>query len=242
MPNNAVLLLVGDFQTSGMHTLVERYFGDLPVGPPLPRMHTVEPEPCGERRVVIRRPGPVEYVNIGYLVPNCRHPDFAPLVVLDAVLSGAGALLGGGVRANRSARLYKALVETELTTSANSSFRPTLDPYLFEFWATVQKNHSAAEVEHALLHEVERVQQDGITPDELTKVRKQVRAQVAYGSESVTNQAYLLGMWEMLDSYQRIDTLLDEINAVQADDVQRVARSYLTEQRRTVGYFLPTEE
>jgi predicted Zn-dependent peptidase len=49
-------------------------------------------------------------------------------------------------------------------------------------------------------------------------------------------------MWEMLDSYQRIDTLLDEINAVQADDVQRVARSYLTEQRRTVGYFLPTEE
>jgi zinc protease len=243
MPNNAVLVLVGDFQTDGMQTLVDRYFGDLPMGPDLPRFYSSEPEPQGERRVTIRRPGPAEYVQIAFLVPDCRNADFAPLVVLDAVLSGAGPLTfqGGGAQTNRSARIYKALVETELASSAGSSYRPTRDPFLFEFWATVRSEQSIDVIERALLHEVEKIQQDGISEEELARVRKQVRAQVAYGSESVTNQALLLGMWEMLDTYTRVDTLLDELAAVRAEDVQRVAQTYLTERRRTVGHFIPTE-
>ncbi len=242
MPNNAVMVLAGDFQTDGMLALVEHYFGSLPVGPQLPRFHAMEPEPQGERRLVIQRPGPAEYVLMAYQVPSCSHPDFAPLVVLDAVLSGTGALLGGGVRSNRSARIYQALVETGLASSASSSYRPCIDPYLFEFWATVQANHSAPEIEQALLSEIEKIQHDGITSYELSKVIRQLRAQVAYSSESVTNQAHLLGLWEMLDSYQRVDTLLEDLAAVQAVDVQRVAQTYLIERRRTVGHFMPTEE
>ncbi len=68
-----------------------------------------------------------------------------------------------------------------------------------------------------------------------------MRAQVAFGRESVTNQALSLGMWEVLDTYKRVDTLMDEIAAVRADDVQRVAQTYLTEKRRVVGHFLPTD-
>jgi zinc protease len=243
MPNNAVLVLVGDFQTDGIHAQVERYFADLPVGPPLPRFHAVEPEPQGERRVVIQRPGPAEYIQIAYLAADCRSADFAPLVVLDAVLSGAGALSfqGGGAQTNRSARIYKALVETELAAGAGSVYRPTCDPFLFEFWATVAAGKRAADVEQALLQEIEKIQQDGITREELLKVSKQVRAQIAYEGESVTNQALLLGMWEILDSYRRVDSLFDELAAVRAEDVQRVACTYLTERRRTVGHFIPTD-
>jgi zinc protease len=113
---------------------------------------------------------------------------------------------------------------------------------LFEFWATVQSGTSLQQVEEVLLHEIEKIQQDGISSEELTKVSKQVRAQVAYGGESVTNQAMLLGMWEVLDSYQRAETIYDELAAVRIEDVQRVARTYLTEQRRTVGHFIPTQE
>lgn len=244
MPNNAVLVLVGDFQSEQMLPLVKRYFADLPVGPSLPRLQAVEPEPQGERRVTIRRPGAAQYVQIAYLTPACHHPDFIPLVVLDAVLSGAGPLsfFGGGVQTNRSARIYKALVETELASSASSTYRPTRDPFLFEFYATVRNGKTIQAVEQALIHEVEKIQQDGVSPEELAKVIKQVRAQVAYGGESVTNQAMLLGVWEVLDHYQRVDTLLDELVAVRAEDVQRVAQTYLTEQRRTVGHFIPTEE
>lgn len=243
MPNNAVLVLVGDFQTDAMLAQVEHYFADLPSGPTLPKFRAVEPEPQGERRITIRRPGPAEYVQIGFLAPDCRSADFAPMAVLDAVFSGAKSLtfFGGGAQTNRSARIYKALVETELASSAGSSFMPSHDPFLFELSATVRAERSVAEVEAALLREIEKVQHDGISAEELAKVSKQVRAQIAYSGESVTNQALQLGMWEVLDGYQRVDTLLDEMAAVRVEDVQRVAQTYLTMQHCTVGHFIPTE-
>ncbi len=243
MPNNAVLVLVGDFDTDKLMPLVEHYFGELPVGPPIPAFRAAEPEPQGERRVLIKRPGPATYVQIGYLVPNCRHQDFAALTVLDAVLSGAGPVgfTGGGAQTNRSARIYRALVETELASAAGSNYLPTRDPFLFELRATVRENRTADEIEQALIGEIEKIRQDGISAEELARVSKQLRAQVAYSSESVTNLAMQIGMWEVLDSYRRHDTLLTDLAAVTADDVQRVAREYLSDRRRTVGIFHPTE-
>jgi zinc protease len=241
MPNNAVLVLVGDFETDAMLGKVEEYFAGLPVGPALPAFRAAEPEQQGERRVVIRRPGPAQYVQIGYHTPSCRHPDFAPLAVLDAVLSGAKAMsFGGGAQTNRSARIYRALVETQLASYASSGYRASYDPNLFDLDATVHEGHTASEVEAALIAEVEKIQQDGVSEAEMAKVLKQVRAQIAYSGESVTSQALLLGMWEVLDKYTRNDTLLDEIGAVSAADVQRVAQTYLIERNRTVGHFIPT--
>jgi zinc protease len=242
MPNNAILVLVGDFETDALMHKVQRYFGDLPVGPRIPPFRAEEPEQQGERRVVVRRPGPAEYIQIGYHTPSCRHSDFAALVLLDAVLSGAkGMGFGGGAQTHRSARIYRALVETQLASYAGSGYRAMRDPYLFELDANVQAGHSAAEVEAALIGEVERIQQDGVDAAEMTKVVKQARAQMAYSSEGVTQQALRLGMWEVLDSYQRLETLLDELEGVSAADVQRVAQTYLIERYRTVGHFIPLE-
>jgi zinc protease len=239
-PNNAVLVLVGDFDAHRLMSRVEHYFGDLPAGPPLPPTHWSEPEQQEERRVVVRRPGPAQYVQIVYHAADCRSPDFAPLLVLDAILSGAKSpAFSGGAQTNRSARLYRALVETRLAAYASSTFRPTRDPHLFEFHTMVQEGHTAEEVEQALLAEVATLQESGPRPDEMAKVIKQMRAQIAYARESVTNQALMIGMWEVLDRYDRADALLDEIAAVQVEDVRRVAQTYLTERRRTVGYFLP---
>ncbi len=243
MPNNAILVLVGDFETGALMQKVAQYFGDLPVGPRIPSFRAEEPEQQGERRVVVRRPGPAEYVQIGYHTPNCRHLDFAALVLLDAVLSGAkGMGFGGGAQTHRSARIYRGLVETQLAAYAGSSFRAMRDPYLFELDANVQEGHTAAEVEAALIQEVEQIQQHGVDESEMTKVVKQARAQMAYSSEGVTQQALRLGMWEVLDSYRRLGTLLDELAAVTPADVQRVAQDYLIERYRTVGHFIPTSE
>ena len=242
MPNNAILVLVGDFDTGAIMKKVEHYFGGLPVGPQIPAFRAEEPEQQGERRLVVRRPGPAEYVQIGYHTPDCRHRDFAALVLLDAVLSGAkGMGFGGGAQTHRSARIYRGLVETQLASYAGSSFRAMHDPYLFELDANVQHGHTAAEIEAALIGEVEQIQQHGVDEAEMTKVIKQARAQMAYSSEGVTQQALRLGMWEVLDRYSRLDTLLGELAAVTATDVQRVAREYLVEAHRTVGHFIPVE-
>jgi zinc protease len=242
MPNNAVLVLVGDFETDAMLRKVEHYFTGLPVGPALPPFRAVEPEQQGERRVTIQRPGPAQYIQIAYHAPGCRDADFAPLVVLDAVLSGAKPMsFGGGAQTNRSARIYRALIETQLASHAGSGYRAAYDPHLFDLDATVHEGHTAAEVEAALIAEVEKIQQDGVSEAEMAKVLKQVRAQIAYSGESVTSQALLLGMWEVLDSYKRMETLLDEVSAVSAADVQRVAQTYLAERNRTIGHFIPTD-
>jgi zinc protease len=242
MPNNAILSLVGDFDADQILKQAETYFGSLPVGPQIPVASTIEPQQQGERRVIIRRPGPAQYVQIAFHSASCRQPDFAALIVLDAVLSGAKPLgFGGGAQTNRSARIYRALVETQLAAGAGSGFGASYDPSLFELNATVQDGRTATEVEHALLAEVEKVQQDGVSAEEMQKVLKQVRAQVAYSNESVTGQALSLGMWEVLDSYTRMGSLLGELSAVTAADVQRVAQTYLTDRNRTVGHFIPTE-
>ncbi|HEU4323691.1 MAG TPA: pitrilysin family protein [Roseiflexaceae bacterium] len=243
MPNNAVLVVVGDFRSASMLELVEQHFAPLPTGPQIPTVRVIEPAQQGERRVTVRRPGAAEYVQISFHAPDCRHPDFAPLVILDGVLSGAKSMgFGGGTQTNRSARIYRALVETQLAAYAGSSFRPSLDPGLFDMEATVQSGHGAAEVEAALLREIEKVQQDGVAQSEIERVIKQTRAITAYSGETVTGQALQLGMWEMLDRYTRRATLLDELTAVTAEDVRRVAQTYLTEQNRTVGVFLPTQD
>ncbi|HEU5086233.1 MAG TPA: pitrilysin family protein, partial [Roseiflexaceae bacterium] len=142
MPNNAILTLVGDFDADAMLRKAEHAFGQLPAGGAIPAVRGVEPEQQGERRVVIRRPGPSPYVQIVYHTPSCRHADFGPLVVLDAVLSGAKPLgFGGGSQTNRSARIYRALVETQLASYAGSSFGAARDPYLLELYANVQEGN-----------------------------------------------------------------------------------------------------
>jgi zinc protease len=241
-PHNALLVVAGDIATGTVLKEVEALFGPIPPGPPPPPVRQVEPPQQGERRVVVRRPGTTAYFQAVFHISNGRHPDIFPLLVLDAVLSGAKPmnLFGGGVATHKSARLYRALVETELASRASSGFGLSADPGLFHFHATVREGRTLEEVEAAMLLEIERIRQELVSSPELSKAVKQARAQFAYSSESVTNQAFWLGYLEMLDSYRRLDTFLGSLAAVTAQDVQRVAQLYLGEDNHTVGWFMPT--
>lgn len=240
-PHNAILVLVGDFETSAMLELVEAYFGSIPAGPGLPSMNVVEPPQRAERRVTVRQLGTTAYFQAVYHVPDALHPDYYSLLVLDAILSGAKPMGHSGAVTNKSARLYRALVETELATSASSSFGDSLDPGLFGFSATVRAGRTLEEVEAAMLAEIQRVIDEPVEDVELAKTLKQSRAQFAYANESVSNRAYWLGRMEMIDSYRRLYTFLDSLSAVTKDDVQRVAHSYLKLPDRTIGWFVPEE-
>ena len=243
-PNNAVLVLVGDFNTEQVMERVHELYGPIPAGPPLPEVRGEEPEQQGERRVVVSRPGAAAVVQVAYHAPAAGSEDWAALTVLDAVLSGgkSPSFFGGGAQTNRSARLYRALIEGELAASASSSFMPTIDPFLFELSATVRPDRTPEQVEAALYVEVEKLQSSAISEAELAKVQRQMRAQFAYSTERITNQALMLGMWQTVDNHTRIDTMLDDIAAVSPADVQRVAARYLAPTKRNVGVFVPSKE
>jgi zinc protease len=239
-PHNAILVMVGDFEGPAILDLVKTHFGPIPAGPAPPLVNVVEPPQRAERRVTVRQPGTTAYFQAVYHVPDARHPDYYPLLVLDAVLSGAKPMsLSSPSVTNKTARLYRALVETELATWATSSFGGSLDPGLFGFSATVRAGRTVEEVETAMLAEIERVVDEPAEEVELTRTIKQSRAQFAYANEGVSNQAYWLGRMETLESYRLLYTFLDRLSGVTRNDVQRVAQTYLQPGSRTIGWFVP---
>lgn len=242
VPNNATLIVVGDFDSAAQMERIERYLGDIPAGPAPEQRVPPEPPQEAERRVAVRMPGSAPMLRVAQHAPPVRHADFLPLVVADAVLSGGKAMFAFGDSMARSARLYRALVETQLATNAGSHYHPSLDPYLFSLGATVRDGRAPEEVETALVAEIERLRNEPVEERELAVAIRQTQAQFAYNSEGVSDQALTLGFLDVVDQPARMDTLLDELARVRPADVLRVAATYLGAENRVVGWFHPTRE
>jgi zinc protease len=238
-PNNAVLILVGDFDTKRTLDKVHKLFGAIPAAASLPPVTVVEPPQEGERRLVVRRPGGTAYVSLAYHAPAASQADFWSMFVLNGVLSGVGSLTGPS-SSGKSARLYRALVETRLAVDASVNFGPSTDPDLFVINASARHGVSPKRIESVILAEVEKLVKEPPTADELARVNKQVRTQVVYVGDGVANLGSALGAFEVASSYKDFLTMMGSVEKVTAEDVQRVAAAYLTETNRTVGWFVPT--
>jgi len=243
VPNNAILVVVGNFETSQVLTRVGELFGSIEAAPWVPPVRPVEPPQTGERRVVVRQPGGAKYFEAVFHAPPATSEDAYPLIILDAVLSGGKSLAitgGGRARMGRSSRLYRSLVDSELAASATSSFSLTRDPYLFSIWALLRENVPLEDVEKAAFEELARLRQEEVTDEEFERATKQVKAQFVYGSESVTDQAYWMGSMETIGVQESLGEFLAKVEQVSKADVQRVAQKYLTSENSTVGWFVPS--
>jgi len=239
--NNAVIVVTGAFEPTAMLAQIEQHFGALSPAPSTPTVTIEEPPQRAERRILLRGEEPTAYYLQVFHAPPALHEDFFPFVVLDSVLGGAkGMGLFGGSANNRSNRLYRALVEQQLTVDVASSFGPTIDPGLFMISATLAPDVEHQTVEAAIWAEIAAIQRNGVTAAEMEKAIKQTRAQFAYSSESVTYEAFWLGFSEIVASQDWLATWSERLQAVTSEDVQRVAVQYLQRERQTVGYYIPT--
>lgn len=243
IPNNAVLAVAGDFETRSMLARIRELFEQIPAGPVPPRLARPEPPQRGEIRLTVEGPGETAYLQVGYRFPSASHPDFFPLSVLDSLLAGPSNpnLFGGGI-SNKTSRLYRALVDKELAVSVSGGSSLTVDPFLYFFTLTVHPERSPEQVLAALDVEIERVQTELVSRQEIARAIKQARAIFAYGSENITNQAFWLGFAEMFADLDWFLTYLDRLAAVTPRDVRRVAREYLRPQNRIIGAYLPSGE
>jgi predicted Zn-dependent peptidase len=228
-PNNAVAVLVGDFDPAEALALITRYFGPIPPQPILPVPITAEPEQRGERRVTVEFDARPQVV-IGYHAPAVGHPDTYPLSVL-------AAILGEG----RTSRLYKGLVEGRgIALSANCYWGAQQHPGLFNILAVPREPRTTAEIERAVYEEIERIVKEPPTERELLRVRNQTDAELIQAldsnagiAEEVGDAHALTGSWRYLLEARR------RLKAVTAADVQRVARQYLIPSKRTVITLVP---
>jgi zinc protease len=243
VPNNATLVIVGDLSTDEVVRAVESHFGRLEARDVGTRAHPVEPEQLGERRVTISKEGTTAYLKIGFHGPAVTDDDFFPMLVLDAALTGAkGINLWASFRTpppQRSTRLYQALVNSGLASAVNGGMVPTQQPFLYTISITATEGTALARVEEAALRAIDRVRTDGITPDELTKARNQLRARLVFENDSITNIAHQLGYFETIASWRDYPSVARKIAAVTIEQVAVVAAKRLTASNRTIGWFEP---
>jgi len=243
VPNNATLVIVGDVDTDDALRGVERHFGGIPAGDLPARQRTVEPEQTGERRVTIRRPGTTAYLKAAFHAPAVTDDGFYALLVLDAVLTGAyGLNLWSSFRIpppQRSARLYRSLVEKRIASSVAGSLLPTEQPFVYIVSVTATDGTPLADVEAALVRELDLAARDGITEAELAKAKAQLKARLVFDNDSVTNIAHQLGYFETIAGVDVFGGLGGRIAAVTRDAVAASARAVLAPSNRTIGWFDP---
>jgi zinc protease len=231
VPNNATLVIVGDVKAETALPLIKKHFEGIPQGSPPPPLSAVEPEQKGERRIVVKRDAQLPFIYFGYKVPNFKSRDVHALAVLETILS-----------TGKSARLYDALVyRKKQALQVGAGYNElAADPEFFTFYATVKPGVKIADVELAVLAEIDRLKQVPPTERELKKAKNQVEARYLFEQDSVFRQAMLLGTAETVGAgWQYIADYVAKLRDVTKEDVQRVAHDYLSEDTRTVGILLP---
>jgi zinc protease len=231
-PNNAVALLVGDFDEQNALDLIAQEFGPIPSSTlPIPPMYTVEPPQEGENRFVLRRAGQLGIVEIAWRIPEAKHPDSIPLSVLDIVLSSG-----------LTSRLYQALVETQLALDEGANASSFLDPGLFTIEATVNPGVSHEEVEQAIYAEIEKLKAEPVSEAELRKAKTMMLTQMIYQKDSCMSIARGLSEAEVVVGWQQYVDFPALVETITPADIQRVVQTYFIEDCRTVGWFIPKED
>jgi len=231
-PNNALIIVVGNIDVDSVMNKIRKEFGAIPKGPNIKPVNIDEPQQTGEKRIFIKKEAELPYILVAYKAPNILDDDSAPLEVLSSILS-----------TGKSARIYKSLIkEKQIALSAGAGYNSLQKyPFLFYLYGVALPNKAINEVEKALYEEVERIKAEPPIEREVQKAKNQIEAGFIMGQDSVFFQAEILGIFEMLGDWRLKDKYLEGIRKVTPEDVQRVAKKYLVEDKRTVGILIPVE-
>jgi len=244
-PDNATLVVVGAVNADDVLRRAEKHFGHIAPGPARARRRPAEPLQIGERRVNIEREGTTAYLKIAWHAPAATDPDFFPMLVLDAALTGAkGTNIWSSYRGappQRRSRLYVALVERGLASLVAGALLPTTDPFLYNISLTAMQGVTLSALEAATFEAIDAVRRDGLTAEELARAKRQLKARLVFEIDSVTNLAHQLGYFETTVGDGFFGTLRPSVDAVTAEQVSDVARRRLGRDTRTVGWYQPVQ-
>ena len=234
VPNNATLIVAGDFDPVQTAKWIDTHFGSIPKGSPIPRAIPAEPAQAAERRVRDYYPNtPLPVVLLAFHVPAAGSPDLYALEVASNILSSG-----------ESSRLYRRLVyEKQVATQAGGQALALEHPGVFFFYAMIQAGKKVEDAEQELLAEIDRLQSEPVATDELVKSKNQIVSGLVFERQTVQERADAIGQAAViLGDLTLVNRQLAEYQKVSAADVQRVAQTYFKPENRTVVTMLPESE
>src|SRR5438552_208255 len=230
-PNNAVLTLVGDFKTSDALAKIEKNFGNIPSQAPPPAPDMTEPKQTAERRKTMEDPlAQIPRLDIGWKIPPGNRPDWYALYVLGEILA-----------TGQSSRLYQDLVrDKQVVVQANAGTFEQRGPSIFLVDLFVAPGKDPKEVEKLVNEELERMKNEPVTDAELQKVRMEVKRSKVEQLEGTLYRAQTLGEYAVFyNDPNVINTGNDKLLSVTKEQIQKAARTYLTESNRTILTTVP---
>jgi len=206
--------------------MAEKYMAPIPANAPPKPVHLVEPPQIGERRVTIQKEVPSPYLMIGYHTPEATNKDYYSLSILNAILTSGN-----------SSRLYSELVDKkQLANMVGSDFSESFDPNLFNIYAIAAKGVKEQDLESAIYSEIDKIKKDGITENELQKIKNQKLIEFYGQIETINGKSNNIGTYELFfGDYRKMFDAPAEFSKVTAEDVKRVASQYFIKSNRTVG-------
>ncbi|MFM8571178.1 MAG: M16 family metallopeptidase [Pirellula sp.] len=228
-PDNAMLIVAGNFDQDKALAWIQKYFGvlDRP-NTPLPQTYTVEPPQDGDRITTVRRVADTQYVGAVYHIPAGSDPLFPAVEILSAVLTDVPA-----------GRLYKAMVETKQATFVAADAPSLHDPGLLTILAQIPKENSIEEARKTMLDTIENLFDQPITDAEVDRIRRQLLNQREMLSAKTQSLAITLSDWAAQGDWRLYFLFRDNLEKTTAADVQQVAQRFLVRNNRTVGIFEP---
>ncbi len=229
-PDNADLIIAGQFDESKALAMVAETMGNIPRPTRvLTQPYTVEPTQEGERSVTLRRVGNVQGIIVVYHIPAALHPDMAPLDVMAQVLG-----------APQTGRLYKALVDSQKAVAASMSAEDQHDPGVALAFVQLKPDQSITDARQILLKTVEGLAGDPPTQEEVDRAKARILKNVELAFTNSQSMAIMLGGYVGDGDWREFFLMRDEISKVTPADVARVAKDYLKSSNRTIGEFIPT--
>ena len=232
-PNNAVSVIVGDVKVDDVKKLATKYMGSIPKRAAPPAVRTVEPEQKGERRLFVAKPSATSAnLIVAYKVPERASADTYALDVLQSVLAEG-----------KTSRLYKALVETRLATSVGANSSDGFDPGLLYIMTVAAAGVEPEKIEKAMLEAIDKVVKEGVSEEELQKVKNARLLGIYRLQETINGKAQLLGNYEVFNGdYKKAFDAPAAYEKLTTADIQAAAAKYLKKSTRTVGVLAAKED
>ncbi|MHC5671473.1 M16 family metallopeptidase [Nostoc sp.] len=235
-PENATLVITGDFATEPALKFVKETYGKLPKRAKTAvaknsAQVTTPTSVAKKAAIVLKQPGSAALLQAVYPLTDINHPDVPAIDVMDAILTGG-----------RSSRLYQALVESGLASSVSGGAAELIQPGWYEIDATAAPGQELAKIAQVLQESLAKLQQQPVTTEELNRAKTQLQTSYILGNQDITSQATQLGYNQTVaGDYRYIERYLAAIAKVTPDQVQEVAKTYLNPAKQTIGFFEPTQ-